>query len=155
MAAATTVFLVAAAVGTAISAASAIKQGQAQAKAQRFQADLAERDAQRARALATADATEFRRRRSRDLGVQRARYAGSGIDITSGSPLGVQLDTAKEIGFQAQKILAGGEVKGQGLDLTAGLSRVTAREAETAGFINAGTTVLSGAARIGGAAAFG
>jgi len=153
--AAATALLVVAAVGVAISAAAAAKQGQAQAAAQRFQADLAERDAQRARALARADEAEFRRQRSRHLGVQRARYAGSGIDLTRGSPLGVQLDTAKEIGFQAQKILAGGEVKGQGLDLSAGLSRVTAREAETAGYINAGTTVLSGAARIGSAAAFG
>ena len=71
----------------------------------------------------------------------------SGVDPATGSPLLVSEDIAGEVELQAQRIRAGGEVRATRLEQQAQLSRLQGRQAQTGGFLRAGSLLLSGAGR--------
>lgn len=131
-------------IGAAVSAAGAIAAGQAEANAAEFNAEMAQQQAERERQIATRDAGDYRRRNSRLLATSRARRAGSGV-TSQGSPLLVDEATAGEIELGVQDILAGGAATAYGYQQQAALSRARARSARIGGFLNAGSTLLTGA----------
>jgi len=135
--------------GALLSAAGQISSSQAQAKAERSRAALLQQDAERRRQIAAQDAAAFRRDQSRLEARQRAGFAASGVKVFEGTPMGVQIDTAREGEFQAQRILVGGLTEATGLDTEAGFLRTQARNTQSTGFIRAGGTLLSGFARAG------
>lgn len=146
MALGSTALAVMAGVTAAVSAAGSISQGQAAASTGRARSDLLRQQADRERKQAEADADEFRRRQSRLLATQRAGFGASGVAF-EGTPLLVGADTAGEIELQAQKILAGGLSEASALETEANFARTSGRQASTAGFVGAGASLLSGAAR--------
>lgn len=139
-------FLAAGAAG--VSAIGSIHQGQSQAAAARFNAQVSEQNAQIVRQQAAEEESRARREGRRLLGRQRAAIGASGIQV-EGSPLDVLADTAAELELDALTVRHRGLLEALGLTQQASLDRARARSARTAGFIGAGASLLSGAAEFG------
>jgi hypothetical protein len=137
---------VATAASAAIGAVGAIQQGNAQAAAANYNAQLQEREArQRSREANLAE--EAQRRRSRQqLGRQRAQLAESGIGF---GEMGQSLiaDSAKFAELDALNIRYEGETMRRGLLAGAGLSRFDGKNARRSSRFTAAGTLLSGAGR--------
>jgi Zn-dependent metalloprotease len=156
----TTIALAVTAVSGVVAAGGAVMQGQAQAKQAKYQAAVETNNATIA-GWQAQDATqrgqiEEQRQRlatARLRGAQRAGMASNGVEIDSGSPLDVLMDTAQLGQLDALTIRSNAEREAYGLrnqqsNLTAqaGLTRMAGRSAQTAGYISAGSTLLSTAA---------
>ncbi len=106
--------------------------------------------ADRARQEAAAQAADIRRQRSREQSRLRARLSAAGIDTSSGSAL-LSLETLSgDAELEALTAINRGsvrefEARASASDLLAG-----GNAAEQAGFMSAGTTLLSSAGRFGG-----
>jgi hypothetical protein len=146
-------------VGTAVAAAGTIVSGVNQAKAYRFQAKVADRNAALDRASAQ-DALERGRieevrqgrRTAQLIGQQRAAMAANGVEVDFGSMGDVQADT-RMIGFEdAQTIRENAARESRGYEISAWNQRAGASAARSnasatlwkAAF-DTGTTILSGA----------
>ena len=142
-----TTLAIIAGIATVTAAAAQVAQAQQAAATGRSKARLFARDAQRRRDIAQQQAEESRRDTSRLLGTQRALTAGSGIDF-AGTPVLVGGDTAAEGELQAQRILVTGLSEAAGLDAAAAFAKRGGEDAQAAGFIGAGVTLLTGFSRI-------
>src|SRR5579885_2558210 len=120
-------------IGSAISAAGAASEGQGQAAALQTNAQIQQQNAQ----IATAQ-TE------RTLGQIAASYGASGVDVTRGSPLQVMADQAATGELTRQLDLYRGAVAATGNLNQAQLYRIEAQQAQQAGQIRAGATILTG-----------
>jgi len=155
--------LAATAVSGAVTAYGAVQQGQAQKKQARYQAGV-ERNNATIAGWQAQDATqrgqiEEQRQRlatARLRSSQRAGMAANGIEIDSGSPLDVLMDTAQLGELDALTIRSNAEREAYGfrsqsgnLMAQAGLTTMAGRNAATAGYIGAGSTLLSSAATVG------
>ena len=118
--------------GTVISAAGTISAGNAQKKAQQQNAALV-------RVQAEEDARRSRRQSEALMGRQRAVVAASGTTL-EGSPLLIMQDTAAEAETEIRHILRGGQAR-------ASAYQRAGSAAAQAGFIDAGSTLLSGVDR--------
>lgn len=151
----------------AIGAYGAIQSGQAQKKQARYQSAV-ERNNATIAGWQAEDATqrgqiEEQRQRlatARLRGAQRAGMAANGIEIDSGSPLDVLMDTASLGELDALTIRSNAEREAYGfrsqqgnLMAQSGLTTMAGRNAATAGYIGAGSTLLSTAATAGDRAA--
>jgi hypothetical protein len=158
-------FLIASAViGAATSAVGAIQQGQAQDAQARHQAALSDRQAtieEQNRVAALQQGAEDERRtrqQQRYVLAQRQAAAGqSGIDPGFGSPLlvGEQAEIDAELNalttrYQSQLAARGYGLRAEGARADAGMFRAAGANARRAGYVGAGTALLSGAARVGG-----
>lgn len=151
------------AVGAATSAMGAIQQGNAQKAAADRQAQIDERnkilaDQDRIRDVQTAQiaAEDKRRENRRQYAALRAAYGSSGIEM-AGSPLDVLTDVSTEMALDERRIEDEGLVKNRegalrmlGLQESADSSRAAGRNAKRAGYISAGSTLLSSAGSISG-----
>lgn len=137
-------YLIAASAG--VSAYAAIRQGQAAKAASKFNAAIAEQNA----VLARQEAQDLARQQSREnylrLGAIRAAQGKSGGAADEGSVLDIIGDAASQGELQRQYILRSGELKAGGFQNTAMLDRMSGKNAQTAGYLQAGSTLLSGAA---------
>lgn len=131
--------------GTAVSAAGAIQAGNQQQAALDAQAAARERQANEQRAVSQREAAARRNNAEQVLSRQRAVAAASGGGASDKTVLDIMGDTEAEGDFQAASALYEGETQGRNLDYQAGIDRMEARNARLSGFINAGSTVLSGA----------
>ncbi len=88
------------------------ERGAAESEAQQAeaQAQLASIEAGSIEDAARAEEAADRRRTAKILGKQRALQAASGVDVTSGSALLLELDSAKEAELSALTIRQRGEV---------------------------------------------
>jgi hypothetical protein len=147
-------------VSVATTAYSAYAQGQAASKAAKANARLDEYNAKLADAR-SADATErgaitaaqVKTEGAQAAGEGRTSFAAGNVDLSSGSVKYWELDTAagiaKDAGlvkYNASQEAAG--IQGQAYNARASsrLSRAQGRSALTAGYINAGSSLLAGAA---------
>ena len=120
------------AVGTAVSVIGAIQGGKADASANQFNADAARREA------ASREAAQ-RTAAQRQLGSIRAGVSKSGATM-EGTPLMVLSESAANAEIDALNTRYSGQREGALYD-----SR--ARNARTAGYMRAGTSLLTGASR--------
>ena len=150
------------AASTAMTAASAIQQGEAaaaqgrsQQNAQKYNAVVKEQNATLARQQAGAREEQQRRQSRQLLGQQSAALAqagiglgGSALDIEEQSMVRAELDAltiSYEGGLQATGLLAGAQQ-----DLYMGRAAAAAGEnAQSASYVSAGSAILSGAASYG------
>lgn len=132
--------------GTVMSVMGALQQGKAASNAAKFNASVADRNALIARQQAEEDVNRQRRDTRRRMGSIRARFGASGVDL-AGSPLDVIEDSAAEAELDALTIQHQGELKAQGFDINASMSRTRAKTERQAGFMRAGTALLSGASK--------
>jgi hypothetical protein len=141
----------------AIGAYGAIQSGQAQKKQARYQAGV-ERNNATIAGWQAQDATqrgqiEEQRQRlatARLKSSQRAAFGSNGVEIDSGSPLDVLMDTAQLGELDALTIRSNAEREAYGfrsqsgnLMAQAGLTQMAGRSAQQASFVSAGSTLLS------------
>lgn len=151
--------LVLLAAGTAMSALSAIQQGQAasaQAKAQgaalTASGRLAQMEAEAAKKAGKYEETKLAKQKAAMLSAQRARYAKAGVSFLSGSPLAVMAETATEyeMDIAAQRYNTAIQTAQKRYESryygTMGeyYSGLFAKAQRTAGYTKAGATLLTG-----------
>ena len=136
--------------GAAINALGSVAQGNA-AKAQAdFQSAVEKNRAAQTKQVATVNEQDFRRDQSRALASRRAAMGASGINIDTGSPLLTSVDFAREIELQAQRIRYGGDVAKTRLEEQASLIRAGGQSDQDAGYLRAGSSLLTGFGRMYG-----
>jgi len=121
--------------GTALSAVSQYRAGQAQEEAYKYNAGVAEQKG-------IYEETQSRDKLRKLLSSQKALYAKAGVDMTSGSPLLLMADTAAQGEMEALNIR-------KGYQSEAKMNRYYGNQAKKAGNIKAGSTFLSGLGSVG------
>lgn len=130
-------------VGTAVSSVGAIVQGQQQAAMAEAQAKALEQQAQ-ADAQATAfEQAQERRRQELLQSNARAQVGASGVGF-QGSPGEVLAANAKQGQLDIAAIQYGSQLRQNNLGTQASISRFSGKQAKAAGFINAGSNLVSG-----------
>ena len=142
--------IAAAVIGAATTAYSAYAQGQAQSNAAKFNAEVAENNAQIAQDTAAAQARQKQDAYRRVLGANRAAAGAAGVEGDLGSPLLVMADNAAQAELDLQFTKYRGLVQQTGFQSEANLNRYRADFASQAGVFGAGSTLLSGAGNIAG-----
>ena len=138
------------AVSTAFAAKSAIDQGRFAEGTGRYNARVAENEAQETRRVGTEAENIQRQKTAILLSKQRAQIGAAGIELGSGSALQLQKDTATLGEADALRIRSNYERRAAGLETGAELTLAQGEMAATAGVSKAAGTLLSGAASIGG-----
>ncbi len=141
---ATTLITIATVASTMASVGSAIYASQAAGAAQDYNAALAEAQGRQAQLAAEQEAKDRERRARYLLGQQLAATGASGVD-TAGSPLLAMVDAGVQEDVEARRILYKGYLAASGARSDAALARYEADSTRTAGYINAGTSLLRGA----------
>jgi hypothetical protein len=144
------------AVGAIQQGAAAASQARAQQGAQQYNAAVKEQNATVARQQAGAREEQQRRMSRQVLAQQRAALAQAGIGVGFGSALDIEEQSAIRAEMDALTIRYEGELQAKGLlasaqqDLFQGeMARAAGRNAQTASYISAGSSLLSGAASYG------
>ena len=132
--------------GFALEIGSAIQAGRSQKKMADYNAAVSERDALAAEQKAEYDIAAHRRRTRKMLGKQRALYGKAGVTF-EGSPLLVMEETAAEAELDALAIRYSGDIAASRHRSVADIERIRGKQARKAGYIKAGTTLLTGAAK--------
>lgn len=133
--------------GTGLSVYGQIRQGQTAEATARYNAQRAEQEAASARQAAAADAETKRRQLDQVLGAQRARYGGSGVIGSEGSPLLVEMQSAEEAALDVARIRYGGEARSYTFEQEARLQRYQGGRARRAGVYSAILTGVEGASK--------
>lgn len=139
-----TIGLIAGLAGTAVSAVGAIQQGKAQQAAFNAEAAAQERRGKEEQAAAQREAIRRRTAAQQVLSRQQAVAAASGGGATDKTVLDIMGGTAAEGKFQADTAIYEGDASAAGRRDSAAIARMQGQQARTAGFINAGSTILSG-----------
>jgi hypothetical protein len=111
------------AAATALSLAGTAGQTFAQVQAAKGQAKAAEAEAASIREAAAFEETSFRRRAAQVMAKGRAIGAASGVDISTGSPLLLELDNARQAELEALNIRRTGQVGAAGKQFEAKLAK--------------------------------
>ena len=130
--------------GTVLSTVGAISAAEDKAESDRLEAKNMEAQANEQRAASQRNAEQKQKQARLVLSRQQAVSAASGGSATDPTVLDLGADVAGEGEYQANMIQYEGEARGSSLDYGAALKRRAASNAETSGFINAGTSLLSG-----------
>lgn len=133
-------------IGAAASAAGGISQANAQKKQARFQANVSRQQAESERLAAEESERDYRKAQSSRLAQIRASMGASGTDTSTGTPLLALADFEGETERNALRIRSGGEIRSRRLDELGGFYDSAGRNAESAGYARAGSSLLSGAA---------
>jgi len=140
--------IITAIVSTAISTYAAYSQSQVQQQAAKAEGKFREQEAESARQSAAYEETQYRRRLALLLGKQGAIAGASGLDITSGSPLTMELDNARQGELEALNVKRTGDVGASAREFEARMARQRAVFAgQSGGFALAGG-ITSGASSI-------
>ena len=135
--------VVASLASAAVGAIGAIQQGNAQAAAANYNAQVQEQNAKTAQDQAASVAGQKIRESRQKLAAGRAAVMQSGFEV-SGSPLDV-LDQAETQGYlDYLTAIYDGKVAATGYRNNAQLLKTEAKNAKTAGTIGAATNILSG-----------
>lgn len=152
--------LAATVIGTGVAAYGAMQQGEAQANANRYQAQVAANNAIIARQNANAEidagmakAADQDAKTRAAIGDVLASQGASGFDTNTGSAVDVRsgvaqvgrLDTLRTVD-NAQKRSRDYLAQAGNYDASAGLYRMAGNNAEDAGFLNSLTSLMGGAA---------
>ena len=130
--------------GTGVAAFSSIEQGQYAEKAAEYNAEMANQQAQEASTQSKYRAFDLSQQRRQMIGRQIAGYGGAGVNPNSGSPLDVMANTAAE--YENDIYMAGlsaDQATSAGTD-QATLDQMSGRQAAMAGWMGAGSSMLSG-----------
>lgn len=140
----TTTALIIGGIGLAVGAAGTITAGIAAKQTAEFNAQVAEQSALRARQVAQAKGTDFRRKTSRQRSTSRTAVVAAGGDPDAGSSLLSFQDFSKEAELDALTIENQGIVQSSRLEQQASLFRAGGKNAKNASFVRAGATLLKG-----------
>jgi hypothetical protein len=127
-----------------LSGVGSLMSASATAEAQRAEAAMLERQAGETNAAAQRNAERKRKEAALINSRQQAVAAKSGGGATDPTVLDLMAGVAGEGDLQARSIQYEGAERGASLSYQAALKRMAAENAETAGYIGAGTSLLSG-----------
>ena len=130
---------------------SSVQAADAQRKSADYNKKVAENNAQAARMQAGFDAQRVREKNRRIAATQRAGLAKSGVSIVSGSAFDVLADQEAQGELDALTTLYRGRVQSTGFSGQAQYQDFVGKSAQEQGLINTGSSVLTGAAGVGGA----
>ena len=133
----------------AVTAVGSYSSAQASKKAADRNADIMEQNAIAEQNKSNYDAARHRESIQKLLSAQRALWGKSGVDM-EGTPLLTLEDTAGQGELDALAIRYGGDIAAARQRSGASLSRMEGKNAQTAGYFTAGSSLLSGAASAGG-----
>lgn len=134
------------AAGTALAAGSAIYGGIQQRQAANTQAELTRRQSAQDADAAVAQAQKIRKAARQQQAEATANLAASGISVGSGTPIRISNEIYKASEQDAyQTILSGTRAQTSG-SIQAGMLESSGDNAMTTGLLNAGGSLLSGAA---------
>jgi hypothetical protein len=136
--------------GAALGAAGSILGGGQNAAAERTRAEFAQINAQMALTEASGKLGQIDRRVDQSIGAIKANFGGGNIDANSGSPLLMQAFSASQGNTDKQLTIAQGLNQAAGQHEIAGEALQRASDAETAGWLGAGTALLRGFGSIRG-----
>lgn len=131
-----------------VGAAGSIASGRQQAAANRYNAQVADQNAQRAILTSEAEAARSGDQNRRRLASSVNAYGASGVAL-EGTPLDVMADLAAEAALDEQIIRWRGRTQQAGFQSQAAQDRAAARRATMAGYGQAGATLLTAGARLG------
>lgn len=142
-----TLSAVTSAVGTAVSAAGAIAQGQQQSALAKAQAQAQEQQAEaERRAAAYESAKEFRQQQLLQSSA-RAQVGASGVGF-AGSPTAALVANAGEGQMELEAIQFGSTIRQNNLRTQADISRMQGKAARTNSMFGAASTIIGGASNI-------
>ncbi len=130
--------------GLVLQAGSQISQGITQNNIADRNADIAERDAVARRQKAEVDADIQSRQDERTRSAARAKRGASGIDPNTGSSLITEAEDEFVSELNRNNILFGGEVEAKRFENEAEVTRAGGASKRSAGFLGAGSTLLTG-----------
>lgn len=134
-------------IGVAVQVFGQIQGARAEKADAEFNATIAEQEAVLARQEAGAREERQREEDRRILARQRALVGAAGITF-EGSPVAVFAESAAQAELDALLIRREGVLRSRSLLIEADIQRVAGRQALAAGILGAGTTLLTGGARI-------
>jgi hypothetical protein len=133
--------------GGVLSAVSRIQAAQAQARFAEAQAAMERERIESQRRAAELQIEQKKREKVKFMGAQKARYGKAGVSML-GSPLDVLADTAAQFEWDIARIRENAESQIRLFGLRAGAFRSRAGSIRTAGFLGAGTSLLTMGAEI-------
>jgi hypothetical protein len=136
----------AAVVGAAVSAYSAIKQGQSAQAAGNYNAQVAQNNAISATQQGSAAEAQSRLQSRAQIGLEQANFGASGVDMSSGSPLDVLRGSAAQGELDAQQTKYSYQMKALGYSTDATLSSFEGNNAANSGYLGAAGRLLAGGA---------
>lgn len=126
-----------------VSAGGVVYSAQQQKKTADYRAKLAEEAGEEVQAGTEVEKARAEREGKRLLARQRAMYAKSGVKM-EGSPLEVLADTQAELDLDQMIIEHGGMSRASAYEREGMFLRQQGKSAQTAGYIGAGSSLLSG-----------
>ncbi|HDL7643636.1 TPA: hypothetical protein PXO92_000137 [Yersinia enterocolitica] len=133
-----------AAIGASVlSAGGALYSGQQQKKMANYQAAQAEADAEAAQAAARVEAERIRKAGRAQAAQANAALAASGVETGEGTALRIQSGIVGDAEQDAYQTILNGINQGARLNAQAQADRINGKNASTAGFISAGSSLLS------------
>lgn len=135
---------------TLLSAAGSIIGGQQQQAMYGFQAAQMKQQAAEERDAAKAEAEKIRRAKDRAQGEARAALAGSGVSVSEGSPIVIAQDIANRYEEDAFTALLNGDRRARSMNQQGAMYKMAGSNAMNAGYMGAGTSLLSGAMKYSG-----
>ena len=127
-----------------VSAGSMIYSAQQQRKTAEYRAQLAEEAGEEVKAGTELEVARHRERTKRLQARQRASYAKAGV-LMEGSPLEVLADSAAQADLDEMIIEHGGQARASAYEREGMFMRQYGKSQQTAGYIKAGSSLLSGA----------
>jgi hypothetical protein len=130
--------------GSALAAIGSIQQGNSARAAAEAEALQAERKASEEQSAAQRNAEQKRKQAQLVMSRQQAVAASSGGGATDVGVLDLMGDVAAQGELMAQEDIYRGRAKADGLEYSAAVRRMAGNNAQTAGVIGAGTSILNG-----------
>ena len=137
--------VIAVVVGALASAGTAVYSGEQQRKQQSYNADAMEEQARAERMKADYEAGILKRNADKMRARMRLNYLSSGVDISEGTAMMAMAEDAKQAEMDFQAIRYGGNSAAIRAKQEAKMARYQGASAARAGYINAGTSLLTGA----------
>jgi len=134
---------------TAVTAGSSIMQGMQAKETADANAELARRQGAADQDAAVAQAEKIRKAGQQQAGQANAALAASGVSIGSGTPVLIDEQIYRDSESDAMNTILTGTRQQRSANDQAALLESQGQNAQTAGFLNAGASVLAGGAKVG------
>ena len=141
------VAVAAAVASTVLSSVGAVQQGNAQKKAANYQAAQREQQAGQDRATSQRQAIGQRKQANLVASRTRANAAASGGGAFDPNVVDILGDIEGQGEYNALSALFNGEERARGMEMQASAARYQGRQAQTAGYTKAASTLLDGASQ--------
>ena len=136
------------AISTGLQVFSAISGGMQQSAYAKYQAKQAAEDAKYARGAAMVRAEKIRKAGELKQSEARLSLAGSGVDVNAGTSVEINKKIGANYEEDALNEILDGNNQAARLNQQTKADNITAKNARTSGFVNAGATAISGANQI-------